>query len=242
MSKKQLLLAHRGYMGIAPENTDLAFELAHLYGFDGVELDVHLTKDQQLVIIHDETTNRTALTKKSIAKSTLEDLKKDDHSLFFKVSTPKQTILTLEEFLDKYLSLFSVINVEVKTDVYHYPNIEQKIFELSKKYSEDFFNKIVFSSFNFNSLKILKQLSSKFKLAFLFWKKTEYYKINKDEIKEICDYLNPWIDIYDEMKDELDKLKLPYLLWTIKSEKIYQKYLQDKTVYGQISNYKYKNK
>ena len=72
---KQLILAHRGYSGISPENTQLAFEMAHQFAFDGVELDVHLTKDEHLVIIHDETTLRTAGTKKEIETSTLAQLK-----------------------------------------------------------------------------------------------------------------------------------------------------------------------
>ncbi|VEU59538.1 glycerophosphodiester phosphodiesterase family protein [Mesomycoplasma neurolyticum] len=237
---KQLLLAHRGYMAIAPENTDLAFETANIFGFDGVELDVHLTSDSHLVIIHDETTERTALANKTIAKSTLSNLKKDDHSKFFKITVPEQKILTLKEFLDKYLKVFKYINVEVKTDIYHYPKIEEKILELSKNYSSDFFDKIIFSSFNFETLKIMKKLNPKFKLAFLFWKKTEFYKLNAEEIKKVCDYLNPWVDIYDSMKYKLDKLQKPYLLWTIKSEKIYKKYLKDKKVFGQISNYKWK--
>ena len=48
-----ILIAHRGYSAISPENSFLAFELAYQFCFLAVELDVHLTKDQQLVIIHD---------------------------------------------------------------------------------------------------------------------------------------------------------------------------------------------
>lgn len=83
MHNKQLLLAHRGYSFIAPENTKLAFDLAFEYCFDGIELDVHLTKDEQLVIIHDETTLRTALVNKEVEFESLVSLKRDDHSAFF---------------------------------------------------------------------------------------------------------------------------------------------------------------
>ncbi|CAC13436.1 GLYCEROPHOSPHORYL DIESTER PHOSPHODIESTERASE (GLYCEROPHOSPHODIESTER PHOSPHODIESTERASE) [Mycoplasmopsis pulmonis] len=240
MSRKQLLLAHRGYMAIAPENTPLSFELAKLFGFDGVELDVHLTKDQKLVIIHDESTNRTALNDKVIANETLNSLKKDDHGLFFKVKVPRQTILTLEEFLDKYLDVFEIINVEIKSDVYHYPNIENKIFELSLKYGQKLIDKVIFSSFNFETLKIMKKLNPNFKLAFLFWTKTQLEKVSKNQIFEVCDFLNPWTELYEKIKDELDKFNLPYLLWTIRSNDKYQKFLKDKKVYAQISNYKWK--
>ena len=49
-----LVMAHRGYSGVYPENTMLAFREAASVGCDGVELDVHETKDGQLVVIHDE--------------------------------------------------------------------------------------------------------------------------------------------------------------------------------------------
>lgn len=54
------LLAHRGYSACYPENTMEAFVQAYQKGFDGVETDVHMTKDGQLVLIHDETIDRTS--------------------------------------------------------------------------------------------------------------------------------------------------------------------------------------
>ena len=53
------ILAHRGASGYAPENTLEAFALAAELGADGVELDVHLTSDGEMVVIHDETVDRT---------------------------------------------------------------------------------------------------------------------------------------------------------------------------------------
>ena len=53
------VFAHRGWSGKYPENTMLAFEKAIELGVDGIELDVHMSADRQLVIIHDETVDRT---------------------------------------------------------------------------------------------------------------------------------------------------------------------------------------
>lgn len=236
---KQWLLAHRGYSGICPENTHLAFEMAYQFAFDGVELDVHLTKDQQLVIIHDETTQRTAKTKKTIATSTLSELQADDHSLHFKYQTLKQTILTLEQFLDLYLERFQIINVEIKTDENPYPGIEDAIDQLGQKYGAKFFEKIIFSSFNFATLVRMKNLNPHYQLAFLWWKKREFAKIAPAEIKRVCTYLNPWNILYDQYAQDYQKLGLPFMLWTIKNKKTYQKYLQDRHVVAQISNYRY---
>ncbi len=239
MHKRQLILAHRGYSGIAPENTDLAFQTAYDFAFDGVELDVHLTKDKELVIIHDETTNRTALTDKEIEFSTLADLKKDDHSKFFRLKTRRQEIMTLEEFLDKYLDLYTVINIEIKTDQKEYPGIEEKLHELSKKYGQKYFDKIIFSSFNFQSLRNMRKLSDKYLLAFLFWTETQFKKIPLKEIKDICQYINPWTILYDKDKEKYRQVGLPIILWTLKDQKKYMEYVNDKAVCAQISNYKF---
>lgn len=52
--ENKYILGHRGHFDKAPENTKLAFDLALKHNFDGVELDIHLTKDNKIVIIHDE--------------------------------------------------------------------------------------------------------------------------------------------------------------------------------------------
>ena len=58
---KPLIYAHRGASLDAPENTMAAFELAAQYGADGIELDVVLTKDGEVVVIHDDDVDRTSV-------------------------------------------------------------------------------------------------------------------------------------------------------------------------------------
>ena len=53
------IIAHRGFSGAYPENTMLSFQKAVEHGADGIELDVHLSKDGELMIIHDESLKRT---------------------------------------------------------------------------------------------------------------------------------------------------------------------------------------
>ena len=69
------LFAHRGYSAQYPENTMEAFVQAYQKGFDGVETDVHMTKDGQLVLIHDETIDRTSGGKGYIQDYTYDELK-----------------------------------------------------------------------------------------------------------------------------------------------------------------------
>lgn len=67
--------AHRGYSGLYPENTMLAFKKAIEIGASGIELDVHLTKDKEIVIIHDELLDRTTNGTGLVMDHTLKELK-----------------------------------------------------------------------------------------------------------------------------------------------------------------------
>ena len=73
--------AHRGADGYAPENTLPAFQMAAQMGADGVELDVQLTKDGQIVVCHDERIDRTGSQKGWLKDFTLEELKKKSNKL-----------------------------------------------------------------------------------------------------------------------------------------------------------------
>lgn len=77
--------AHRGFSGMYPENTMLAFEKAvQTEGCDGIEMDVHLTKDGEVVIIHDEKLDRTCVNGTGFVRDyTYEELKKFDVSFKF---------------------------------------------------------------------------------------------------------------------------------------------------------------
>ena len=70
---KSKIFAHRGYSGNYPENTMLAFKKAIECGVDGIELDVQLTKDGEVVIIHDETIDRTTNGKGYVVDYTYEE-------------------------------------------------------------------------------------------------------------------------------------------------------------------------
>src|SRR5688572_23716502 len=72
------IVAHRGESADAPENTLAAFKLAWERGVRAVELDVHLTKDDRLVVIHDADTKRTAGEKHVVKESLMEDLRQFD--------------------------------------------------------------------------------------------------------------------------------------------------------------------
>ena len=125
--------AHRGYSGRYPENTMLSFQKAAETGCDGIELDVQLTRDGTVVVIHDEAVDRT---------TDGTGLVKD---------------YTFEEYCEWASQYGFVTNVEIKTGVYYYEDIEEKTLEIIKKYHLE--DRVMFSSFNHLSLERLKELA-----------------------------------------------------------------------------------
>ena len=94
-----LIFAHRGAAGTYPENTMISFEAAESFRADGIELDVQLTKDGKVVVIHDETVNRTTNGKGAVRNYVYEDLCKLDASYKFRDKVGFCKIPLLEEVL-----------------------------------------------------------------------------------------------------------------------------------------------
>lgn len=114
-SNKALIIAHRGESRDAPENTLAAVCLAWERGADAAEIDVHLTKDGRIVVIHDDNTLRTAHRYGEVAKLTLEQLRQLDVGRFKGKGWAKEKIPTLEEVLDT-VPAGKKLFVEIKVD------------------------------------------------------------------------------------------------------------------------------
>lgn len=94
-----LIIAHRGASKQAPENTMSAFQRALELGADGIELDVHMSADGYLVVIHDETADRTSNSNGLIKDKTLSELKSLDFGSWFSEDFKDEKIPELEEVL-----------------------------------------------------------------------------------------------------------------------------------------------
>lgn len=149
--------AHRGFSGKYPENTMLAFdEACKTKGCDGIELDVHLSADGELVIIHDEEVDRTAVEGHGLVmRMSLGELRGLDMSYTYAGQCEKQVIPTLREYFDLVRTYDLETNIELKTGVYEYPGIEQKTLDLIREYKME--ERIIISSFNHHSVLRFKQ-------------------------------------------------------------------------------------
>ncbi|MBO4562795.1 MAG: glycerophosphodiester phosphodiesterase [Clostridia bacterium] len=139
------ILAHRGASAYAPENTIPAFELALEQETDGFELDVHLSKDGELIVMHDERIDRTTNGQGFIKDYTLEELRAFDASCG-KDGYRGTTIPTLAEVYSLVRGTDKIVNVEIKTDIIVYPNICGKLLALEDAMGMN--GRVIYSSFN----------------------------------------------------------------------------------------------
>ena len=157
--------AHRGYSGRFPENTMLAFKEAAKTGCYGIELDVQLTKDGQLVVIHDERIDRTTDGTGYVRDYTLEELRRFNAAASWNGKFGFQPIPTFEEYCQWAAGEKLVTNIELKTGVYYYEGIEEKTLEMVRKYGLT--DRVLFSSFLHSSITILRKLAPEIKCGAL---------------------------------------------------------------------------
>ena len=150
------IYAHRGYSGKYPENTMLAFEKAAETGCDGIELDVQLTKDGKLVVIHDESVDRTTTGTGKVKDFTYDELARFNAAKLFGNQYGYCRIPLFEEYCQWAAGQELVTNIELKTGVYYYEGLEEKTLELVSKYGLE--KKVLYSSFNHLSLIKVKKL------------------------------------------------------------------------------------
>ena len=136
-SYKPLVIAHRGASGTAPENTLIATQKALEMGADMVEIDLHMSKDGEVIVIHDATLDRTTNGSGLVKDHTLEELKKLEAGSWFDPKFNGEPIPTLDEFLilmdGKAIALLEV----KKSKKELYTGIEQKIVELVRKHQAE---------------------------------------------------------------------------------------------------------
>ncbi len=152
-----LIYAHRGYSANYPENTLSAFEAALPY-VDGIELDVQLSKDGRLVVIHDETVDRTTNGTGWVKDMTLQELRQ------LKIDGYER-IPTLEEVLGLIERSNVTLNIELKTDQYAYPGIERLAWFAVDEF--ELGDRVVFSSFNRETLVLMRDVAPVARLAVL---------------------------------------------------------------------------
>lgn len=180
--KKIFVIAHRGASAYAPENTFPAFELALKMGSCGVETDIHITKDNVPVLIHDSMVDRTTNGTGRVNELTLEEIKRLDAGSWFSTEFAGTQIPTLEEFLKAFGHKVHLV-LEIKDG-----KATEKTFTLVRDLG--LLKESTFISFNMEVLKEIMRLEPNAKVGFLTnYVDEELIRTIKDNnIKQICPY------------------------------------------------------
>ncbi|MBU8879319.1 glycerophosphodiester phosphodiesterase [Bacillus sp. FJAT-29790] len=161
-----LIFAHRGYSAIYPENTMKAFKEAEMSGADGIELDVQLTKDGEVVVIHDEKVDRTTNGKGFVKDFTFNEIRKLDAGFQKKTMMKKEPIPSLIEIMEWMKTNQLICNIELKNGVFPYAGMEEKVISLVRSY--DMTSRVILSSFNHNSIVNCYRMAPEIETAPLF--------------------------------------------------------------------------
>lgn len=154
---KMLKIGHRGAKGYAPENTLISFQTAIDMGVDGIELDVHLTSDNQLIVIHDDTVNRTTNGTGLINSFTLSELK----ALRIENLHEIPTLVEVLDLIDKKI----FINIELKGK-----NTAKPVVDVIESYLNGKnwnYNHFLISSFDWIALQEVRSLNPNIALGVL---------------------------------------------------------------------------
>lgn len=173
------IFAHRGASRLAPENTMAAFEIADVLESEGMETDVHLTKDDIPVLIHDEKVNRTTNGVGYIKDYPFNELRQLDAGSWFSKAFRDTPILSLEEFLKWSKSKSFSINLELKNNKIDYKNLEFIVYEMIVHFGLQ--ERIILSTFNSESIKRMRHMNSELGVAFLTSKR------NRNLVKNVRD-------------------------------------------------------
>lgn len=208
--------AHRGFSGKYPENTMLAFRKAVEEGVDGIELDVQLTKDGEVVIIHDETIDRTTDGKGLVVSYTYDELRKFDASFKFRGQCGFNPIPTLREYFELVKDKNLVTNIELKTGLNEYFGIEEKVWKLIEEYRLE--DRVLISSFNHYSVLRMKSIAPNLKYGLL----TETWIINAGKYTEdvgVECYHPHFFSMTAENVKELKEHNIEINVYTVNEEK-----------------------
>lgn len=168
-NKNQIQIwGHRGAMDFAPMNTLASFREALAQGADGVELDVHLSADGQVVVIHDATLDATTNGNGAVGELQLEELKALDAGSWFDPRFKDERIPTLLEVFDA-LPVETTVNVEIKTSYRNTHNDIQALVGLTVDVVRTCRrqNSVIFSSFDPRAIRLLTRLAPEIERALL---------------------------------------------------------------------------
>lgn len=224
---------HRGASGYYPENTMIAFEKAVALGANGIETDVQMTKDGVLVLIHDESVERTTNGLGYVKDYSYKDIKELNSSNYMKNYNTKTYVPTVEEFLAFAKAHDIYINFELKNSIFPYDRMENKLIDAILRVGVE--DKVILSSFNHYSVVRCKEIYSNIKTGILYMEALYKPEVYCKSVK--ADTIHPYyLSVNENVIMSAHKLGIKVNPFTINDEKT-MKSLISIGVDGIITNY-----
>jgi len=198
------VIAHRGASRSAPENTMAALKKAAELGSSFIEIDVQLTRDGEVVLMHDKTLDRTTNGKGYIARSSYKELKRLDAGSWFSPVFKNEKIPLLKEVLE-WLPKGIILIIEVKSDKTD-SGIEKKIVDLVQIKQDQIWVK----SFDKNVLKNFNKLSPTLPKVFVFVAHLKFFDLTIGTSLE-------WKNFFSDLKDLGVKYLQPHSFFLTKT-------------------------
>jgi glycerophosphoryl diester phosphodiesterase len=224
--QKPLIIAHRGASALAPENTLAAFRKAIADGADGIEFDVRLTRDGEVVVFHDATLRRLSPHKNLVSSLTAEELQKIDVGSWFnrRKANPSdddfsnERILTLRQLLDFLADFEGLIYIELKCR-------ESETEKLSAKVCAAIADsprrpQMIVKSFQLEVIPHIRRLCPEVKTAALFAPKIMTILRKEKRLINIADELGAdMVSVHfslatRKLMKKAEKKNLPVTIWT----------------------------
>ncbi|WP_258309766.1 glycerophosphodiester phosphodiesterase [Cytobacillus oceanisediminis] len=211
-------IGHRGAAGYCPENTFPSYDRALEMGADYLEIDVQLSKDGKLVVIHDTLVDRTTDNKGKVSDYTFDELRKMDAGSWFSQKFRGACIPSFEEVLDAYADRVGLL-IELKKPSL-YPGIEELIAKELKKRKLHLIGEdhIIVQSFETESIRKFHELLPEVPVGILI-----NYPPDKIEIKEIAkyaSYVNPkWTVVNKRVINLIHANGMKAVSWTVRSKR-----------------------
>ncbi len=219
-----MLIAHRGGSLLAPENTLAAFARGIAEKADGVEMDVHLSKDGEIIVMHDADLSRTTDGSGKIGDLTLAEIRRYNAAAKFGGgAVDPQKVPTFQEAVDLVAGRVALqVEIKVKPDGTRYAGIEQKVIDVLRK--ANMVEKTVVISFDWNVLKDIKAIEPRLNTGALAG--SAYFRSVSDpataaqQVKAVgADYFG--VDkayMSEALLTELRKLSIGAGAWTVNTE------------------------
>jgi glycerophosphoryl diester phosphodiesterase len=214
--KGMIRIAHRRAANFAPEDTHSAFQKALELAADFLECDVHLSKDVELIIMHDDKVDRITNGTGYVKNFTLAELKELDVGGKFHASFAGEQIMTLNELLDEFYGKTGLL-IEIKKPTM-YPGIEEKVVALLSEYRD--LNSIIVQSFDIESMRKLNTLLPEIEVALLM--KPSIHNLSSQKIIDLTSfatYINFNVSYVNKrVIDQIHNQGGKVLVWSTKNQ------------------------